>query len=118
VGEAGAVVARSPEDLREVGNYVVALEHGIARLGKIPICVRLVRELHIELLSANPFITATGAARRLNIAFTTALRTIQRLEKKRVVKRTTEARRNRVYCAQELLDIFEEPAQLKPISSV
>src|SRR5881275_1765126 len=35
--EAGAVVARSPEDLREVGNYVVALEHGIARLGKIPI---------------------------------------------------------------------------------
>lgn len=29
--EAGAVVARSPEDLREVGNYVVALEHGTAR---------------------------------------------------------------------------------------
>jgi len=293
--EAGAVVARSPEDLREVGNYVVALEHGIARLGKIPICVRLVRELHeklmtgvrgqqaasgqfrktqnwigkpggtiqtasfippppgevepclaawerflhesslpplvtiglahyqfeaihpfrdgngrvgrllitlflierkilptpllylsaffeasrrdyydslrtvsesaawhewieyfllgvarmsqdalsratrindvvaqwrkklagepnalriIELLSANPFITTTGAARRLSIAFTTAQRAIQRLEQKRVVRRTTDARRNRVYCAQELLDIFEEPAQLKPISSV
>ena len=31
--EAGAVVARSPEDLREVGIYVVALEHGFARLG-------------------------------------------------------------------------------------
>jgi Fic family protein len=293
--EAGAAVARSPEDLREVGNYVVALEHGIARLGKIPICVRLVRELHeklmtgvrgqqaapgefrktqnwigkpgssiqtasfippppgkvepclaaweqflhesnlpplvtiglahyqfeaihpfrdgngrvgrllitlflierkilptpllylsaffeasrrdyydsllavsqraawqewieyfllgvarmsedalsratrindvvaqwrkkfagepnasriIELLSANPFITATGAARRLSIAFTTAQRAIQRLEQKRVLKRTTDARRNRVYCAQELLDILEEPAQLKPISSV
>src|SRR3989449_4081363 len=38
--EAGAVLDRSPEDLREVGNYVVALEHGITRLGKIPICVR------------------------------------------------------------------------------
>ena len=49
--EAGAVVARSPEDLREVGNYVVALEHGIARLGKIPICVRLVRELHEKLMT-------------------------------------------------------------------
>src|SRR5438270_12143922 len=49
--EAGAVVARSPEDLREVGNYVVALEHGIARLGKIPICVRLVRELHAKLMT-------------------------------------------------------------------
>jgi Fic family protein len=293
--EAGALVARSPEDLREVGNYVVALEHGIARLRRIPICVRLVRELHeklmtgvrgqqaapgqfrktqnwigkpgstiqtasfippppgevepclaawerfvhesdlpplvtiglahyqfeaihpfrdgngrvgrllitlflverkilptpllylsaffeasrreyydslravseraawdewieyfllgvarmsedalsratrindvvaqwlkklagepnalrlIELLSANPFITVTGAARRLSIAFTTAQRAIQRLEQKQVVRRTTDARRNRVYCAQALLDILEEPAQLKPISSL
>ena len=293
--EAGVVVARSPEDLREVRNYVVALEHGIARLGKIPICVRLVRELHeklmtgvrgqqaapgqfrktqnwigkpgstiqtasfippppgevepclaawerflhesslpplvtialahyqfeaihpfrdgngrvgrlliplflierkilptpllylsaffeasrrdyydglravseraawdewmeyfllgvarmaedalsratrindvvarwlkqlagepnalrlIELLSANPFITVTGAARHLSIAFTTAQRAIERLERKRVVRKTSDARRNRVYCAQALLDILEEPAQLKPISSV
>jgi Fic family protein len=288
-------VARSPEDLREVGNYVVALEHGIARLRKIPICVRLVRELHeklmtgvrgqqaapgqfrktqnwigkpgstiqtasfippppgevepclaawerfvhesdlpplvtiglahyqfeaihpfrdgngrvgrplitlflverkilptpllylsaffeasrreyydglravseraawdewieyfllgiarmsedalsratrindvvaqwlkklagepnalriIELLSANPFITVTGAARRLSIAFTTAQRALQRLEQEQVVRRTTDARRNRVYCAQALLDILEEPAELKPISSL
>lgn len=72
----------------------------------------------IELLSPNPFIAATGAARRLSIAFTTAQRAIQRLEQKRVVRRTTDARRNRVYCAQSLLDILEEPAQLKPISSV
>src|SRR5437773_4682982 len=49
--EAGAVVARSPEELREVGNNVVALEHGIARLGNTPICVRLVRELHEKLMT-------------------------------------------------------------------
>lgn len=60
----------------------------------------------------------SGAARRLNIAFTTAQRAIQRLEQKRVVRKTTDARRNRVYGAQALLDILEEPAQLKPISSV
>src|SRR5438105_5747642 len=30
--EAGAVVERSPEDLREVGNYVAALEYGVRRL--------------------------------------------------------------------------------------
>ena len=30
--EAGAIVGRSPEDLREVGNSVVALEHGTSRL--------------------------------------------------------------------------------------
>jgi len=48
--EAGAVVDRSPEDLREVGNYVAALEYGISRLGKLPLCVRLIRELHEKLM--------------------------------------------------------------------
>ena len=39
--EAGIAVERSPDDLREVRNYVVALEHGISRLKELPICVRL-----------------------------------------------------------------------------
>jgi class 3 adenylate cyclase len=43
-------VDRSPEDLREVSNYVVALEHGISRLRKLPLCVRLTRELHEKLM--------------------------------------------------------------------
>ena len=49
--EAGATVDRSPDDLREVGNYVVALEHGISRLKKLPLCVRLTRELHEKLMA-------------------------------------------------------------------
>ena len=49
--EAGAAVARSPEDLREVGNYVAALEHGIARLKTLPLSIRLVRELHEKLMT-------------------------------------------------------------------
>jgi Fic family protein len=49
--EAGAAVERSPDDLREVGNYVVALEHGMKRLKDLPICVRLVRELHEKLMT-------------------------------------------------------------------
>lgn len=40
-----------PGDAREVLNYVHALEHGIARLRKLPVSLRLVRELHAELLS-------------------------------------------------------------------
>src|ERR1051326_4675890 len=48
--EAGAIVERSPEDLREVSNYVVALEHGIGRLKRLPIGVRLMRELHEKLM--------------------------------------------------------------------
>ena len=44
--EAGAAVERSTSDLREVGNYVVALEHGLARLESLPVSLRLVREMH------------------------------------------------------------------------
>ena len=49
--EAGIAVERSPDDLREVGNYVVALEHGMARLKQLPICVRLIKELHEKLMT-------------------------------------------------------------------
>ncbi len=48
--EAGAAVERSPKDLREVGNYVVALEHGVRRLKTLPLSLRLVRELHEKLM--------------------------------------------------------------------
>jgi Fic family protein len=49
--EAGAAVERSPDDLREVGNYVVALEYGIQRLKSLPPSLRLVRELHEKLMA-------------------------------------------------------------------
>ncbi len=48
--EAGVAVERSPADLREVANYVVALEHGVARLRELPLSLRLVRELHEKLM--------------------------------------------------------------------
>lgn len=48
--EAGAVVDRSPDDLREVGNYVVALEYGMKRLSSLPLSNRLIKELHALLM--------------------------------------------------------------------
>src|SRR5438445_5737912 len=48
--EAGAAVARSPADLHEVANYVVALEYGVGRLRKLPLSLRLVKELHEKLM--------------------------------------------------------------------
>ena len=40
------------DDVIEVSNYVAALEHGISRLdGELPLCNRLVREIHDKLLS-------------------------------------------------------------------
>lgn len=48
--EAGAAVERSPDDLREVANYVTALEYGVKRLQTLPLSLRLVRELHEKLM--------------------------------------------------------------------
>ncbi|HEY3348429.1 MAG TPA: Fic family protein [Thermoanaerobaculia bacterium] len=42
--------AAAPDDVREVANYVTALEYGLARLGTLPISLRLLRELHERLM--------------------------------------------------------------------
>jgi len=48
--DAGAIVNRSPDDLREVGNYVTALDYGIKRLETLPLSLRLIREVHEKLM--------------------------------------------------------------------
>lgn len=49
--EAGAAVDRSSDDLREVANYVAALEYGVKRLKTLPLSLRLTRELHAKLMT-------------------------------------------------------------------
>lgn len=46
-----AAESEKADDLREVHNYVAALEHGIARLKELPLSLRLVRELHRKLMT-------------------------------------------------------------------
>jgi Fic family protein len=48
--EAGQTPLASPDDLREISNYVTALQFGIARLTDLPLSLRLVRELHAKLM--------------------------------------------------------------------
>ena len=48
--EAGAKDAVDSADLREVANYVAALEYGIDRLDTLPLSLRLVREIHERLM--------------------------------------------------------------------
>jgi len=38
------------EDMREVRNYVAALDHGVGRLHELPLSLRLVREVHERLM--------------------------------------------------------------------
>jgi len=44
------VGAKPPGDLGEVRNYIVALEHGMQRLPKLPLSLRLIREIHAKLM--------------------------------------------------------------------
>ena len=63
--EAGAAVDRSPADLREVGNYVAALEYGLERMESLPVSLRLMRELHERLMrGVRGDVAATGEFRR------------------------------------------------------
>jgi Fic family protein len=39
-----------PRDVDEVVNYVRAMNHGLARLPELPVSVRLIREIHAELM--------------------------------------------------------------------
>lgn len=42
--------ARVPDDSAEVANYVRAMNHGLERLGALPVSLRLIREIHGVLL--------------------------------------------------------------------
>ncbi len=68
----------------------------------------------VEMLSANPFLTIQNVSANLKISFPTAQRAIERLERANIVRQTNDAKRNRVWCANALLDILEEPAHLTP----
>jgi Fic family protein len=48
--EAANLREREVPDVREVANYVRALEFGLARLNELPLSLRLIREMHARLL--------------------------------------------------------------------
>jgi Fic family protein len=49
--EARVLTADTPDDVGEVFNYIAAMSHGLERLQNLPVCVRLIREIHERLLS-------------------------------------------------------------------
>jgi Fic family protein len=82
--------------------------------GQLADALSRIPERAIDLFAENPFWTVNKLAARLDVAFTTAQRAIDRLESLGIVAPISEAKRNRVYCAQEIIEILEEPARLEP----
>src|SRR5579862_7640796 len=48
--EASVFDPHHPSDVGEVLNYVTAMNHGLERLKELPLCIRLIKEIHNELL--------------------------------------------------------------------
>lgn len=61
---------------------------------------------------ANPFMTVGGVAKKHKIAFPTAQRAVDKLEKAGILKQTSDSKRNRIYCARRILDILDAAAKI------
>jgi Fic family protein len=68
----------------------------------------------IDLLGANPFLTPRETERRLKVAYNTVMRAIEALVTGGVLVKVGDSKRDRVFCAGEILAILEEPARLVP----
>jgi Fic family protein len=67
----------------------------------------------LDMIGANPYVTPTSVRQKLNVAYNTAVDAIRRLERRGILLKVGESRRDRVYCASGILEILEEPARLK-----
>ena len=66
----------------------------------------------IKNLAVNPFVTVKKIAHDFEVAFTTAQRAITKLENNRILTQTTSQKRERMYCAKQILEILEEPTHI------
>jgi Fic family protein len=63
--DAGIAVDQDPEDLKEVQNYISAMDFGIKRLETLPLSLRLIQELHSHLMqNVRGFHATPGEFRR------------------------------------------------------
>ncbi|MCE2483142.1 MAG: Fic family protein [Alphaproteobacteria bacterium] len=63
----------------------------------------------LRLFVGSPFRTVGGVAEALGMAYTTARRAIERLESAGIVSLVGAAKRNRIYCARDMLGVLEAP---------
>ncbi len=68
----------------------------------------------IDIIGANPFVTPRSAQGALGVAYNTAMAAIRRLERRRILRRVDNRKRDRVFCARAVLDVLEEPPRLTP----
>lgn len=66
----------------------------------------------VERLAVNPYVTINKIAEDLGVAYSTAQRGIQKLEAANIIQKTSDNKRDKVYCAGRVLSILEEPTKI------
>jgi Fic family protein len=107
-----AGVARQSEDassrMRRINALIDRWQHDLAaERSRLPAKV-------VTWLAANPYLMVKGVARQHEVAFTTAERAVQALERCGILKQVNMLKRDRLFCATDLLAILEEPVDLTP----
>ena len=68
----------------------------------------------VQSLAANPYVTPRGVEKELQVSFNTANKAIKVLENEGILTQLGDAKRDRIYRAETVLVILEEPANLTP----
>ncbi|MBS0185870.1 MAG: Fic family protein [Proteobacteria bacterium] len=67
----------------------------------------------VQHFAANPYFTINKIAEDLRVSYSTAQRGVQKLEAVGIIKKTSDNKRDKIYCAIEILHILEEPTKIK-----
>ncbi|WP_010301708.1 hypothetical protein [Candidatus Odyssella thessalonicensis] len=60
----------------------------------------------------NPYLLISNVARDLGVNYTTAQKAIRKLKAAGILKKINESKWGRIYCAERVLSILEEPAKI------
>ena len=73
----------------------------------------------VKHFAVNPYLSVTKIAKELNIANSTAYRGVRKLLDANIIHQVGDNKRDKIYCATEILSILEEPAKIHvdPIAS-
>lgn len=66
----------------------------------------------INQFAVNPYLTITKIAEELKIVYSTAERGVRKLLGENIISQVNDNKRDKVYCATEILSILEEPAKI------
>jgi Fic family protein len=66
----------------------------------------------VEHFAVNPYLTIKKIAEELGIAYSTAERGVRKLANENIIQQIGDNKRDKVYCATEILSILEEPAKI------